>query len=315
MSRWRTGKRITRAIALDTAEEISALRTAGGGPGSLFPGLPNGQPAVLMELGYEYVLQPSNTTPDGVLVLATRDDPDRRWLKIGGAGGQGVTSLIAGTDIELSQGTGDVTVTSIAIVRVADIAALTALNVAGMTSGCQAFVASTAQTFVLGPAIGTADGRWVIATADDVTRQWGLFGLAAGQFCTFTSDVISAAATSAGLLVAPALTGKTFVPQRYSIDLTGGTLSGTISTAASIAIGTDPAHANFVPATAIPLSTSNFNFAKAFQPNRGYTNTAINGISAVGSPVAAQMFLDVTIAATGSALVWPFRVIMQGFFA
>lgn len=50
----------------------------------------------------------------------------------------------------------------------------------GYNNGQRAWCSSTMQLFVLRPAMGDADGRFIVATPDDPTRQWVLFTLVSG---------------------------------------------------------------------------------------------------------------------------------------
>ncbi len=65
----------------------------------------------------------------------------------------------------------------------ADLATLTTLGPlteGGYANGQMAWCASTQQLFTLQPVVGTADGKTVIATADDDARQWVFFQIAGG---------------------------------------------------------------------------------------------------------------------------------------
>lgn len=94
--------------------------------------------------------------------------------------------------------TGGNEVEGMPIVSVATPADLAALNVAGYENGQLAYVAQTsagppirgAAEYVLQDAISAApDGAYIVATADDPTRQWCYFTLLAGHMVAFEAAV------------------------------------------------------------------------------------------------------------------------------
>jgi hypothetical protein len=97
----------TGDIYFEGASDLQALATLGQGPGSLFQGYKNGTTAFVGENAAQYILQDSTATPDGVNIIATQDDPNRRWVKNGGGGGD-----VSLTDTEIAFGSPTNTVTS-----------------------------------------------------------------------------------------------------------------------------------------------------------------------------------------------------------
>lgn len=113
---------VARVLSFDAESQLSAVPTLSAGPGALFQGLKNGQTALIQETGFLYVLSFSQQTPDGSLVLATRDDSDRRWLKTGG--GDGPTPSTVATEFPIS---GDGTVEDPVTTTTANLLAALAL--------------------------------------------------------------------------------------------------------------------------------------------------------------------------------------------
>lgn len=68
-------------IKVGIASELADIPTLPGGAGALVSGLASGQTAVAAAEGTLWVLVESDAPASGT-VVPTKDDPDRRWLKV-----------------------------------------------------------------------------------------------------------------------------------------------------------------------------------------------------------------------------------------
>lgn len=105
----------------------------------------------------------------------------------------------SGTVTNLTSADGSVLITtptttpdlSVRVTSVANVAALAALvTVNKYQTGAQVFVTGSGQVFVLGPVLGTVDNALIVATSDDVTKQWVLLVLMnGGMFAPISVEI------------------------------------------------------------------------------------------------------------------------------
>lgn len=144
---------------------------------------------------------------------------------------------------------------------------LSGLSVSGMGPGQQAFVASTGKLYKLQSAISTAPNNiFVVATADDPTRQWVDVNLYDGCGLSFISAEFDFTVPQTIQLICP-LTG-------LKAELDGGvrfTISqknGTVTTGATTKFGTSATFDNYYTAT-VQTSLASQAVSTAFAPLGG----------------------------------------------
>ncbi|MDB4982378.1 MAG: hypothetical protein JWM82_3130, partial [Myxococcales bacterium] len=184
------------------------------------------------------------------------------------------------------------------ILTVADVTALAALATLNKIPTGQTVLATSAGPYgtveyIMTAAIGTADAINIVATSDDVTRQWVRKGLLSGP-ATFISDEIDLTAISS-VQFAPAVTGRRLArPANTSCNFLVTVAAGTaLSSAATARVGSDVGHSNLKGSSSLIFTSAN------------WTTGVGNIITGVGPttfvyPVNAAGVFDVTAAATGT---------------
>ncbi len=134
---------------------------------------------------------------------------------------------------------------------VANIAALTAIPVLNrVETGAEVLVLLTrtgggAAQYILEPAISTTpDGLYVVATADDATRQWVLEGISDFGIIQVVSAEISFTAIQT-VQVLPPMNYRTFFALTPAYDLT--VRDGTVTTGPTAQCGTDAGITSIFP--------------------------------------------------------------------
>lgn len=196
---------------------------------------------------------------------------------------------------------------SVLVRRFATIGALAATTTltpgGGLQTGLQAYVATLGgRVYALQAAIGTADNAYIVATADDPTRQWVRLGLlqAPQQFNTkdFSGAEIDLTATGSYQLT-PAVVARYL--EMASVRLMLVTTGGAYASGPSISIGNNAAMDNIVAITSLAGSMA-APFALGAPVN--VANIATNGtIAKLLSLAGAPVFVKVTTPAAGAGLV------------
>ncbi len=110
----------------------------------------------------------------------------------------------------------------------------------GYANGQRAWCASTKQLFILQPAVGTADGRFIIATPDDATRQWVLLSVVdggTGRILATTLEVDLTVAQTFNII--PPINFRAAAPVNLRVFITQK--DGTVTTAPTLQSGANAA--------------------------------------------------------------------------
>jgi|SRR5579872_2429407 len=174
-------------------------------------------------------------------------------------------------------------------------------------NGQKAFVyaASCITEYTLVPAIGTADGRNIINTADDQTRQWVASSMLSRFQRMIISTEIDGTVASTGTIIIPAMPGYLFFAfsNRYVMTATGGTATGNVTSK----LGNNATHDNFVASGASPTTA-----VHALGVN-GWGNKPISFTQQLD--LVNPIVMDITIPATGTGnFVFRFRMLTSGIF-
>jgi hypothetical protein len=194
-----------------------------------------------------FTLKPSAAVVDHVTVEAALGFPTHRWI-LDVAAGTGTVASVGSAD-------GSVVVTnptttpdlSVRVLSAATPAALAAINVATNPStfktGSMAFVTGTGLTYILQAAIGTADGVLLVATADDVTRQWIQIGLASKSLVSFETNDIDLTTPQIVQVITPMARSINF-PTGLQGNFVITQKDGTVTTGPTLQVGSDAGISN-----------------------------------------------------------------------
>lgn len=179
------------------------------------------------------------------------------------------------------------------VLTVPNAATLAGTVVAAYTTGQQAFVSGTGLVYVLQDTSGLApDNRYVIATSDDVTRQWLL--LTAANIETFFTAALDWTVVQSVELI-PARTG--YCPILVSRQTLVVSRAGILTTGATFQLGNNAGHNNIMAATANAPTAANTNtLTPPIQSTPG--NFAASSTAPLLAGTAA--FFDITLGATGT---------------
>lgn len=251
--------------------------------------------------GLQYwTLTVSAAVVDHIAVETALNFPAMRWILDATPGTGTVTSVSSGNGLLTVANPTTTPVLTPVVVTVANVAALAALvtvvaSGVGYPTGTQAFVVSTGGLYVLRAAVSASpDSVYVVATSDDVSRQWVDPGLKDRGQVSIYGAPINMAATGVTVLFPPC---PFFMTTPASFTLAIAAKDGTVTVGPTVRLGTNATNDNIGPAASLAGFTTQAVGTRVLLSNATPNNVDVD-------MTLTGLRLEVTVAATlGTATV------------